>query len=90
MTRSSAPPVVPTIQKLDYVSVPGMDTGSTTYLHTQALNSKRARGDKDTSSSSASSSALQTAHRLFPDGGLPEYSPSYFIPLTCVFAYFTP
>ncbi|KAJ2911560.1 hypothetical protein MD484_g8854, partial [Candolleomyces efflorescens] len=85
VTRASAPPVVPATQKMDYVAVPGMDTGSTTYLRAQALNSKRARGDKDVAIATASPPTSRTAHRLFPDGGLLEYSgSSLFSTSTCV------
>ena len=69
---------------MDYVAVPGMDTGSSTYLRAQALNSKRARGDKDVAITTASPPTSRTAHRLFPDGGLLEYSgSSLFSTSTC-------
>jgi hypothetical protein len=58
---------------MDYVSIPGMDTGSPAYLRSMALNSKRARGERESASAEASSSATRTAHRLFPDGGLLEF-----------------
>ena len=70
-SRASAPP---TTQRLDYSSIPGMDTGSPAFFRSMALASKRARAEKDTPSSSGSSSAARTAHRLFPDGGLLDYS----------------
>ena len=57
-----------------------MDTGSPAYLRSMALNSKRARGDKDLPPTHASSHASRTAHRLFPDGGLLEYS-EFSLPL---------
>ena len=70
-SRASAPP---TTQRLDFSSIPGMDTGSPAFFRSMALASKRARAEKDTPSSSGSSSAARTAHRLFPDGGLLDYS----------------
>ena len=69
-SRASAPP---TTQRLDFSSIPGMDTAPA-FFRSMALASKRARAEKDTPSSSGSSSAARTAHRLFPDGGLLDYS----------------
>ncbi|RXW13247.1 hypothetical protein EST38_g12609 [Candolleomyces aberdarensis] len=68
--RASAPP---TTQRMDYASVPGLDTGSPAFFRSMALASKRARADKEAPASSASSSAARTAHRLFPDGGLLDF-----------------
>ncbi|KAJ2926603.1 hypothetical protein H1R20_g10493, partial [Candolleomyces eurysporus] len=71
--RASAPP---STQRMDYSSVPGIDTGSPAFFRSMALASKRARADKETPSSSANSSAAHTAHPLFPDGGLLDFSTS--------------
>ncbi|RXW11747.1 hypothetical protein EST38_g14108 [Candolleomyces aberdarensis] len=71
--RASAPPSIPTTRKMDYVSVPGMDTGSPAFLRSMALNSKRARTERDLPPIDTGSTISQTAHRLFPDGGLLEY-----------------
>ncbi|KAJ2931777.1 hypothetical protein H1R20_g5317, partial [Candolleomyces eurysporus] len=71
--RASAPPSIPTTRKMDYVAVPGMDTGSPAFLRSMALNSKRARAEKDLPPIDTGSTILRTAHRLFPDGGLLEY-----------------
>ena len=77
--RASAPPAAPTTKKMDYVAVPGMDTGSPAFLRSMALNSKRARGEKDGPLFEHVTPASRTAHRLFPDGGLLEYSSSFFL-----------
>ena len=54
-----------------------MNTNSPAFLRAQAVNSKRARAEKDTAGvPTGASSAARTAHRLFPDGGLLEYSES--------------
>ncbi|RXW13341.1 hypothetical protein EST38_g12513 [Candolleomyces aberdarensis] len=45
--RASAPPSIPTTRKMDYVSIPGMDTGSPAFLRSMVLNSKRARAERD-------------------------------------------
>ncbi|KAJ2925502.1 hypothetical protein H1R20_g11589, partial [Candolleomyces eurysporus] len=71
--RASAPPAVPTTRKMDYIAVPGMDTGSPAYLRSMALNSKRARAERDLPPIDTGSTISQTAHHLFPDGGLLEY-----------------
>ncbi|KAJ2934223.1 hypothetical protein H1R20_g2870, partial [Candolleomyces eurysporus] len=71
--RALAPPAVPTTRKMDYISVPGMDTGSPAYLRSMALNSKRARAERDLPPIDTGSTISRTAHRLFPDGGLLEY-----------------
>ncbi|KAJ2934375.1 hypothetical protein H1R20_g2741, partial [Candolleomyces eurysporus] len=68
--RASAPP---STQRMDYSSVPGIDTGSPAFFRSMALASKRARPDKEMPSSSANSSAARTAHRLFPDRGLLDF-----------------
>ena len=64
-----------------------MDTGSPAFLRSLALNSKRARVDQDAAPSEASSSASRTAHRLFPDGGLLEFSTSSFFPSSVLFTH---
>ncbi|KAJ2931804.1 hypothetical protein H1R20_g5291, partial [Candolleomyces eurysporus] len=64
---------LPSTQRMDYFSIPGIDTGSPVFFRFMALASKCAHADKETPLSSANSSAARTAHRLFPDGGLLDF-----------------